>query len=168
MENNSELQISLRRNQNTLIVIGTGVIVFGVWSILKAALSAGLQMEGMFADADPSLDRGLLLAAFWISFAVILSADLGLRLYVGLSAVKEGHGAKRRAGYIVLALLMALFSAAAFAISIYALGREAADSAGSLVVSVVVELTSGICLVEMALSAIRVRRLRRKLEEEAR
>ena len=35
MENNSEKQIRLRKSQNTLVVVGTGIIVMSLWTLVR-------------------------------------------------------------------------------------------------------------------------------------
>lgn len=160
MANNSELQIRLRKNQNTLVVIGWGVIAFGVWSALKVVLYSALSTD----STRTSLNGRTEVVVFWILIGIVLALDLCLRLYVGLSAVKEGRGVKKRKAYIVLAFLMAFISFMSFVLGPLAL--RGGESVGSVLVSSVVEATSCTMLVEMALSAIKVKRLTRAIEEQ--
>lgn len=169
MENNNERMVCLRRNQNALVVIGLGVIAFGIWSVIKAVLYTAFNMEAFLdLSADSSLDRNLGVVIFWIFMGIVLVIDLALRLHVGLSAVAEGRGRKKRHAYIVLALLMALISLMTVIASIViaASGYETTAPLGSLLVALIVELTSGILLVEMAVSAIKVKSLEKKRKKE--
>ena len=45
MEQNSCLQVRLRKDRNTLVVVGAGVIAFGVWSVIKAVMYAAVNIE---------------------------------------------------------------------------------------------------------------------------
>lgn len=161
MPENDELHISLRRNRNNLNVIGMGIIAFGIWTLIRTVMSAIF-----FTDSYPTAPADEVMSAgtFWIVFCATTALDLGIRLYVGLSAIAEGREGKRRRGYVALAVLMALFSAALLAVGLYAV--RLTEDMGSLLVMMIVEMTSLIVLAEMIVSAVRVRRLVRKLAEK--
>ena len=55
MENNSEQQIQLRQNQNTLVVVGMGVIAFGIWSVVKTVMLAAFNTEQMTALSEQGI-----------------------------------------------------------------------------------------------------------------
>ena len=162
MENNSQLQVRLRKNQNTLVAIGWGVIAFGIWSVIKGVLGAALNTENM---TELSRQGTPALAAFWVMLGIALLIDLLLRMYVGRSAIREGKGEKKRWGYIVFALLMALTSTALTAVSVYFVARNGTESVVQLAATMIVELTSVITLLELVFSAVKVRRLSRELKE---
>lgn len=105
MEQNSCLQVRLRKDRNTLVVVGAGVIAFGVWSVIKAVMYAAVNIETLLVTRS---GERLSPAAFWIALAVIVAIELALRVYVGRSAIAEGRGVKKGALYIVLAILMGL------------------------------------------------------------
>ena len=160
MPQNDELHIALRKNQNTLSVIGTGVIVFGVWSVLKGVMSIGIDASN---GSIPSMENRMQTTVFWVLAVIILAVDLGLRLYVGLCAIAEGRGRKQRYAYIVLAFLMVLSSILMVVLSVYYMPK--AITIGLPIVAIVVETTSCVLLVEMALSAIKVKQLSKAIRE---
>ena len=161
MENNSNLQIQLRKNQNTLIVVGLGVIAFGVWSVIKSVLLTTLTGDTL---ANITEQGTAVTVAFWIMLGIVLAIDLRLRLYVGLAAINEGRGRKKRKAYIVWAFLMAFMGALAVVIGLATIGSS--EAIGTTVVTVIVETTSCVLLVEMALAALKVKKLCRQLEEQ--
>lgn len=160
MENNSEPQIKLRKYQNTLVVVGMGVIAFGIWSVIKTVMLTAFNKDEM---AELSAQGTAVEVVFWVMLGIMLAIDLWLRLYVGLAAIQEGRGKKRKA-YITWIFLMAFFSALGVVVGLAAIPSTTA--LGTTVVTVIVEITSCVLLVEMALAAIKVKRLSRRLEEQ--
>ena len=161
MENRQEIERRLRKSQNNLVVIGYGVIAFGVWSVIKIVLYTALNTDINMLSAE---GETVPVEVFWFIMLIFLAFELSLRLYVGFSAVYEGRGRKKRFGYIILALLMALTSFALVAANLAAFGSD--ESPGKTVVTIIVEASSSIMLIEMAIFAARVKRLGRKLAEQ--
>ena len=161
MENRQEMERRLRKSQNNLVVIGYGVIAFGVWSVIKIVLYTALNTDINMLSAE---GETVPVEVFWFIMLVFLAFELSLRLYVGFSAVYEGRGRKKRFGYIILALLMALTSFALVAANLAAFGSD--ESPGKTVVTIIVEASSSIMLAEMAIFAVRVKLLGRKLAEQ--
>ena len=133
-------EITLRRNQDTLIIVGTGVIIFGLWSLLKAVFTLLLNMGSMY---DMIMQEDTLVGRIAASVAVVLVLliDLGLRLFVGMSAISVGRGGKSRFVFVAIALFLAFISHVAAA----------------------VELTSLITLTQLINSAMAIRGIRKEL-----
>ena len=164
MENNSEPQIKLRKYQNTLVVVGMGVIAFGIWSVIKTVMLTAFNKDEM---AELSAQGTAVEVVFWVMLGIMLAIDLWLRLYVGLAAIQEGRGKKRKA-YIAWIFLMAFFSALGVLVGLASIGSDEAPATalGTAVVTVIVEATSCVLLVEMARAAVKVKRLSRQLVEQ--
>ena len=157
---------TLRRNQDTLFIIGTGVIAFGFWSVIKMCLISAFQTEEALGGV-PDLSEG---AATYIGTALFLAVDLCIRLYIGLSARAMGRDKKQGSAFIVLAALFAAFSAAAIiVIAVLALKSglvRLEDMGVDLLISLIVEFTSIATLVDLVFSAVRVKRLKKALAEQ--
>lgn len=101
-----EACIMERQYRQTLGYSGQAFIIFGIWSAVKLMLQAYLNpidWAGLGAlDEIPA--RTLEIAAYciWVFF---LTADILIRLYVGLSAIKEARGKPRTVVYLVAAAL---------------------------------------------------------------
>ena len=130
----------LRRGQNTLFILGGGVITFGVWSVVKMI---------MYFALDP-----------------VVGLDVGLRFYVGLSARAEARGKKKSRAYIVVAALMAAGNLLIFLGALLlaaSVSGAAPDNILDTAVSTIVDITAQITLIELVLTARRVQRLRKLL-----
>ena len=164
----------LRRDENTLIVVGTGVILFGIWSVVKALLQGNASFSNMLAEVrleDAGLeelgfgDLSWLVAALAAAFVlIILLLDLSIRIFVGMSARAEGRGKKQGPVYLVLSVLLLVFSGI-FVCSYLFVLFHGSDQVMDADAAIVVELTSFVTLLQMILSAVRVRRARRAEQE---
>ena len=133
----------LRRGQNTLFILGGGVITFGVWSVVKMIMYFALDPAKYFHFDDIPQEYRLLAMAFAYGIiALIVGLDVGLRFYVGLSARAEARGKKKSRAYIIVA---------------------APDNILDTAVSTIVDITAQITLIELVLTARRVQRLRKLL-----
>ena len=95
-------EVKMRRYQNLLTVSGLGVIMFGVWSVLRTILLLFFQQNAVSqAFNDESVTVRIL---SYTILAVMLLADSLSRLFVGLSARAEGFGKKKGYAYIVFAV----------------------------------------------------------------
>ena len=151
-------EIKMRRYQNLLTVSGLGVIIFGLWTVLKTILLLFLQ-EAMVDDLPDGLFYRVL---FFTLIGGVLLIDFLIRLFVGLSARAEGFGKKKGYGYIVVAILIALASLASLVLIFF----DTADrSILELIVSFIVEATSMIATVELLVAAFTVKKLKKELGE---
>ena len=124
----------------------------------------------MEAEMGPNVDiltSGVIVGAIFF----ILFLDLLLRFYIGKSAYADGRARKRkRVIYVIVAIIMAV----AFANGIWAtvsnlfIGEPTEQSEGveymrGVLTSVLLDMTSLLALIELIVSAIQVRRLRKEL-----
>ena len=171
---NQPEKMQLRRDENTLMVVGSGVIIFGVWSVLKVLLLETTRLPEMMEEIrlqDLGLeetgigDLSWVVAALTMVFILIgLLLDLSIRVFVGLSARAEGKGKKQGRVYLVLSALLLVVSGLSFCSYIYAFSRGS-DQVMDSDAAILVELTSFVTLLQMILSAVRVRRARRAEQE---
>ena len=179
---NDPKQIKLRKYENILAISGVAVIAFGVWTIIKSAFYLLLQpfdieifippeqLAEMEAEMGPNVDiltSGVIVGAIFF----ILFLDLLLRFYIGKSAYADGRARKRkRVIYVIVAIIMAV----AFANDVWVtvsnlfIGEPTEQSEGveymrGVLTSVLLDMTSLLALIELIVSAIQVRRLRKEL-----
>ena len=148
----------MRRYQNLLTVSGLGVIIFGLWSVLKTILLLFMK-EGILSEIP---DDTFVRVMFFLILGGILLVDVLIRLYVGLSARAEGFGKKKGYGYVVIAILMALASLTSIVLIFFDTNEQ---SIWELIVSVIVEATSLVVTIELLVAAFTVKKLKKELGE---
>ena len=165
MTKNDPQQIKLRRNQNTLIIVGTGTIAFGVWSFVKTLGMTLITRPDNISGYMSAMQSGGVeitdmseTAMFWTTVVIsgiLLIIDVSARLFVGFSAISVGRGKRHSRWYIVIALLMILGSVISVLMILY---NNSAVSNNTFS-GVIIELTSTIMLIEMLAASVRVRKL---------
>lgn len=148
----------MRRYRNLLTVSGLGVIIFGLWSVLKTILLLFMK-EGILSEIP---DDTFVRVMFFLILGGILLIDVLIRLYVGLSARAEGFGKKKGYGYVVIAILMALASLTSLVLIFFDTNEQ---SIWELIVSVIVEATSLVVTIELLVAAFTVKKLKKELGE---
>jgi uncharacterized membrane protein len=156
---NDPAAVRLRKDENTLVVVGGGVILFGVWSLVKALLYLISDRTEIIEEIpyDEIGKAGVIVVV--AAVFLILMADLAVRLYVGMSARAEGRGHKKSPVYLILTGVMVLGSLITLFILIR-YGKAAANDVPDLIISTLIELTSMVLECEMIYAGIRVRRAR--------
>ena len=157
-------EITLRRNQDTLVIVGTGVIIFGIWSLLKTLfallLNIGDLYEVILKEETP---EGRV--AIFIVVTLMLMIDLAFRVSVGLSAIAVARGKKSRFIFVAGALILAFSSATTVTAQIKGIvtGEEITLISH---VPAAVELTSLITLTQLINSAMAIRGIRKELKKQ--
>jgi hypothetical protein len=157
---NDKDSIKYRRNLNTLVVLGTGVIIFGFWGIIKIIAQSflGLQIIDP-ADLEELGPVGVVITM--ILTAAILSLDVILRLYVGLRARREAGGKKYGVGHLIVCGWLIIGSVLSIVAVFWAMTEAIGDFFDNLT-AIFLELSSLVTTVEVFAATISVRRYRRK------
>ena len=159
-------EVKMRRYQNLLTISGLGVIAFGAWSVLKTILYFFLRKDDINEAFDKLTDDTFIRIMSIVIIALILLIDFGLRLYVGLSARAEGFGKKKGVFYLIVAIFIAVSSLLSLVMIFFDLRKAVQNSSVlELVVSIIVETTSMIVMIELLVGAFTVKKLRKDLEE---
>lgn len=164
------MEALLRRHRDTLLIVGQGNLLFGIWGVIRTVMTYILQSserEKLIADFRSSPEyRPDLESLFYIIFFalmfLLLLGELLLRLYIYRAARAEAEGEHRRGLYIVLAGVMAVTAVVLQIVSVVT-GQYKDMDLFDLSVTLMIELTSSILLLDLVRSAIRVRQLERKL-----
>ena len=149
------MQRDLRKNQDNLIIIGTGVIAFGIWSVLHSIMlwltSPDLANDIVQNTDDPlAISPAAANAITFIILLVLLLADLSLRVYMGRCAISEGRGTRKKQGsfYLFWAGVMATMYLANVALSII-FWKESVKSPVRSGITIAIDLTSAAILIDL-------------------
>ena len=158
------METELRRRRIELLTLGSGIIAFGVWSVLKTFLY--VWVAPLTGELDVAQQyRSLVLAVSYGLIALIVLIDLRLRLYIGLSARKEGVGKRVGKTYIIVAAFVLAVNIVTWIATVFVYRyQEEQQALMDYIVSLAVDLTSMALMGRLLHNAIRVRQLRRQLE----
>lgn len=140
-----------RRLQDALYIAGGAVVAFGVWSLAKIGLFLKFADEEMLSWLL-GLDKASLTTAVYLTLLVIVLIDVGVRVYIGMSARAEGRGEKKGPFYLVVAAVVATANASSLAA--IALSATPGLSPLSMLVPVAIEATAIAALVLVIYSSI--------------
>lgn len=144
-----------------LITMGTGVLAFAIWTCVKLILSD--LFLGM--NFDNEMSQNMKIVAVVIAY-MFIAVDVPLNCYAGLSARAEGKGKKKTPLYLVVTVLILICRSLIILLEIYLLFASETGKL-TIAVSVIIDVTAAVIMTEMAVNAIRLRRLRRLAEKEA-
>ena len=149
----------IRKLQIELLTLGTGVIVVGIWSFLRSALTIFVSDNNFFQDVPEEAKT------FVYIFIIIVTAILfSLDFYIGLSARSESKGKKKRIVYLVFtAISLVVYIAVALTELITLIMRATTDGIISNIITIIIDITSIVCLAELMINGILLRKLRKSI-----
>lgn len=159
------MERELRRYQDTLYSIGSGVLIFSVWTVLRTILQFVFERDSireLIAEDASTPASETEVFAFLFMVIIILAADLSIRIYVGTSARAEGRGNKRGTAYLFCAALMILLHA--FSIYLTVTGTDNISIAETIV-SIVIEFTASAILIDLIRASVRVKQLKKSIPQ---
>ena len=165
---NNDRERELRRQRSTLRSLALGITVFGLWSVLKAAVTAFLiPVEKMLDEETLAFftESGMRYVIYIILLVVVLvfaAIDLIPRFYVARKARRESLGQNPGKAWMVWALvLFVIWAAIDIAEIIFFPKLLEQTSTGRLdtIISLVLDITATVILGELCLTAFRIRKI---------
>lgn len=165
------VEVKLRKCETTLVNAGGGVILLAVWNVIKSIMLS-ISDNGEFLQVSTSTSTDFTSRVITVvSWIIGTAAVLCVQIYIGRRAIAEGRGKKRGSGYLILAgigiaaeICGSIFIA--FWIFSQGMGKEVIpDFAAALrmFISLIVELTWIYMFILLIVSAVRLRRIRKKV-----
>ena len=174
-ESGGKMERELRRNQNVLVCVGTGVIMFGFWSVIKGIMTIFLQRDLLLETIETSKQSlspeeleffDPVFTVVCIVIGIIVAIVMLIRIYVGLSARKEGMGRAKRTkkAYLVFAVILAVIPAF-YLVFEFSEGVKSLGSFLDQIVPIIIDITSLVMTIQLLVAGAKVRSLKRRLKE---
>ena len=162
MNNTGDLTNSrkFRKDQDILIYSGLGTIAYGGWAIIKTILLIVMRYEKTMQSygIDPA-DTATVYIVSGVVFFLLIYA-LCFRIYIGRSAIREGKNKKQGAAYIPAAFLLILIGILSVFMDFFSY-EEYFDDFMDGFSTILLDVTSLVTLIQLVISAIRVRKVRK-------
>lgn len=113
---NRKETVKLRMYSNRLIMSGWGIMLLGIWESVRATMSMYIYRreitDFMCEDLEITTHQERLVVFMVFVAAMTVAYFLGLliHLYIGKSAISDGHGKKRRCFYLIPAIVIIMLS----------------------------------------------------------
>lgn len=165
----NHMEKELRKWQNLLVDAGTGVILFAAWSVVRVNLYLAflpISIKDVYDVADNlGINKTFFLVFMLVIVAAILLWQLSIRLYIGLSATAEGQGKQKGYAYLVVAAVLFVANLQ-FNWQTYGVNQILAGEGLSIeqIVSLCMEAAAMYVLIELLISGIRVKILKKKMK----
>ena len=153
------MEARIRRLEVNLVTVGTGVALFGLWSLIRCALTLFIFDDEIVGLVPPEIK-----VAVYMFVGVVIGILCLFQVYVGLSARGEGKGKHKTPLYLVLAGIGLFLDIVFSAIQAYTTIFQETDDLISGLAALTVEITSIICTIIMMTSSIRLRRIRKDMQ----
>ena len=144
-----------RKTAINLITLGTGVVFFGIWTLVKSLVSFIL----LDAELHENLTEEMILFTK-IFFWSLISVSFILNLYVGLSARALGKGKNTSSFFLVVAGIIVFFRSIIAAIELIGAFLDYGDTI-NLIITAFIDITTIVFLVELMVYSIRLKKIRK-------
>lgn len=174
MENMEKDLRTLRKKEDNLMISGIAVLLFSVWDMVRFVMALIINpkiltdyIEGLGFDADDILIGEITVIAIYV---VILALALLIRLFIFFGARDESKGKRRGWIYVIVAFIVLVFIIADEIDTAIDLFKDAsaqtdfADGMDTAAASGLMNIMSAVALIDIIISSITVKKLRKKYD----
>ena len=157
------MQEELRRHQHTLVIGGTGVIAFTLWSLIKGTIFSFLIKPAEIAsntyDTSFASEHIHLVVLLLVALILALILDFPLRLYVARAANAIGKGRRKSSvGFMAALVTITLIDLFEIVLGVMSFSLERGTFFNDII-AIVVDLTSFFILVRMLYAVHMIKKL---------
>lgn len=151
-----------RRLENNLVTLGTGIIAFGLWAFIKLILTVVFLGSAYFEDS-PEERRLAVMIATW----VVAVLTLLMYVWLGLSARAEGNGKKKKPVYLFVVGIISVYGFVMILLEVFLMITKfnKIDDPFSLFITIIIDVTRMIFLIELIYSSVTLRKIRKQARE---
>ena len=150
------MDAKIRKKEINLLTLGTGIIFFGAWMLIKLAIS----VLSIIPDINKTYSTTEIFIAVLFILAIAALIFL-IYLYVGVSARSESKGKRKKPVYLVVTVILILLTVLSAAADISFIFNPDV-SILEVVTALLIDGTSLVFLIELMVNAIAVRKERKK------
>ncbi|MCR5653137.1 MAG: hypothetical protein K6F88_04980 [Ruminococcus sp.] len=153
------MEAKIRRTQDNLFVLGTSVIAFGLWNLIKFTVYFFFNSD----DIKQAVDEKYFIFSIIVTWVMFFISFL-LRCFIGISARAEGKGKRKSVLYLVFTgiIMSVYFLIIVFETFFFIFQLE---HIFTMVVTLIIDITSFMFLLELMINSIRIRHLRREVSK---
>ena len=151
----------IRKLEINQMTLGAGVALFALWTFVRMALQLFVFNDELIKGFTEQEKIVVYLMVGGLSALILLN-----QLFVGLSARGEGKGKRKRIIYLIFDGIQICISVVFTVLEVYMLFTPGDEGILSMVASIVIEITLGVCLVEVMVNSIQLRKIRKSLSAE--
>ena len=157
------MQEELRRHQHTLVIGGTGVIAFTLWSLIKGTIFSFLikpaEIASNMYDTSFASEHIHLVVLLLVALILALILDFPLRLYVARTANAIGKGRRSSSfGFMAALVIITLTDLFEIVLGVMTFSLERGTFFNDII-AIVVDMTSFFILVQMLYAAHMIKKL---------
>jgi hypothetical protein len=161
-----ESRVKARKYNKNIEISGAAMIMFGVWEVVKIALSFLVETEDVRrivnrADLDMQTYLFIAILASFIVFVIVMIFHLS----IGLGALRYAKGNSKRKGFLFLSVLVVLGTV--FSMPSYVNNLDNERDIDTTIASIMVDVTMIFIQIDMMTSVIRLERLKKKAKKAA-
>ena len=161
------MERELRRRRSDLRILGSGVIAFNLWTLIKPFLLVLLAPQALDQSTEApaalpfALPTGNWLIVLSVLILIALPMDVVLRFYIGFAARAEGRGKHKGMAYVVMALIICALQVLGMLLTLYQLVMTGilTEDIMSTVAAALLELSAMVIMGELAYTALKVKKL---------
>jgi hypothetical protein len=161
-----ESRVKARKYNKNIEISGEAMIMFGVWQVVKIALSFLVETEDVRrivnrADLDMQTYLIIAILASFMVFVIVMIFHLS----IGLGALRYAKGKSKRKGFLFLSVLVVLGTV--FFMPSYVNNLDNERDIDTTIASIMVDVTMIFIQIDMMTSVIRLERLKKKAKKAA-
>lgn len=152
------MDANTRRLEINLMTLGTGISLFGLWAFVRSGLTLFILRD----QINTLIGEENRLLIYLIVFGAVAILCL-MYFYIGMSARAEGKGKHKSILYLILTGINLCLYLPALIPEFFSLFSGTEEEILSVVISILIDITTIVCMVEMMIIGIRLRRIRKNM-----
>ncbi|MCR4589489.1 MAG: hypothetical protein K5668_01545 [Lachnospiraceae bacterium] len=157
---NSE-KAELRRYEDDLNVSGTGVVILGAWSVIRALIEIATNAKEIFktAEINTFFEKVVAVVIILGVIGIISFIIMKVYLYIGLNAMRAAKGKPHKKGYLAAAIIITVISV--LSLSSYIDNIQVLKNIDTTIASFLVDITTIYILILVIVSSFRIKKIKK-------